>query len=303
MSRIYYFVYSLILSVFFLPNSALSTPPDWVPAENLQYNMQIVAYFQLENNSYSINPEDLVAGFVNGECRGLATPLVEADGRIFLSIGSNVNSGETVNFKAFIAETGQIANLSQTLPFIDQEAIGEYNDPFIFTIDFLYPPATYIINATAGDNGTIDPAGAIEIIHGNNQTFTFAADESYAIFDVVIDGESMGIIDSYEFENVTEAHSIAVSFSLIQAIDAQLKNEIKIFPNPAKSAITVVIDFNGNQDYIYQILDLKGQLIREGRLTQLANKIQLNDLKAGTYLLSIPSAAQKFSPVAIQKIN
>lgn len=303
MSKIYCFVYSLLLSVIFLPNSVLATPPDWVPAENLQYNMQIVAYFQLEDNSYSINPEDLVAGFVNGECRGLATPLVEADGRIFLSIGSNVNSGETVDFKAFIAETGQIANLSQTLPFLDQEAVGEYNDPFIFTIDFLYPPATYIINATAGDNGTINPVGAIEIIHGNNQTFTFTADENYAIFDVVIDGESMGIIDSFEFENVTEAHSIAVSFSLIQSIDSQLKNDIKIFPNPAKSAITVAIDFNGNQDYIYQILDLKGRLVREGRLTQLTNKIQLNDLKAGTYFLSLPSAAQKFSPIVIQKFD
>ena len=303
MSKFYNFFLSLLLAIFFLPTTVLATPPNWVPAENLQYNMQIVAYFQLEDNSYSINPDDLVAGFVNGECRGLASPLVEADGRIFLSIGSDVNSGETVVFKAYIAETGQLANLTQTLPFIDQEAVGEYNDPFIFTIDILYPPAIYIINATAGENGSIDPSGAVEIVHGNNQMFTFTADENYEVFDVIIDGESMGMLDSYEFENVMEAHSIAVVFSLIQSIDAQLTNEIKIFPNPTKDAITVDIDFKGNHDYLYQISNLKGQLIREGKLTHLSMQIQLQGLKAGNYLLSIISPKEVFAPVVIQKVN
>lgn len=303
MSKIYHFFYSLILTIFFLPTTVLATPPNWVPADNLQFNMQIVAFFQLEDNSYSVNPNDLIAGFVNGECRGLASPLTEADGRIFLSIGSDVNSGETVVFKAYIAETGQLANLTQTLPFIDQEAVGEYNDPFIFTIDLLYPPAIYIINATAGDNGTVDPSGAVEVVHGNNQMFTFTADENYEVFDVIIDGESMGMIDNYEFENVNEAHSIAVFFSLLQSINAQLTNEIKIFPNPANDAITVNIDFKGNHDYPYQISDLKGQVIREGKLTTQSMQIQLHGLKAGNYLFSIISAKQGFVPVVIQKID
>ncbi len=303
MSKFYYFFYSLILTIFFLPTTVLATPPNWVPTDNLQYNMQIVAYFQLEDNSYSINPDDLVAGFVNGECRGLASPLLEADGRIFLSIGSNVNSGETVVFKAYIAETGQLANLTQTLPFIDQEAVGEYNDPFIFTIDILYPPAIYTINATAGENGSIDPSGAVEVTHGNNEMFTFTADENYEVFEVIIDGESMGMLDIYEFENVMEAHSIAVVFSLIQSIDAQLTNEIKVFPNPAKDAITVDIDFKGNHDYPYQISNLKGQVIREGKLTPASRQIQLDELKAGNYLLSIISQKEVFTPVVIQKVN
>ncbi|MCK9453361.1 MAG: T9SS type A sorting domain-containing protein [Bacteroidales bacterium] len=303
MSKIYQFFSSLILAIFIFPITVSATPPNWVPAENLQFNMQIVAYFQLEDNSYSINPNDLIAGFVNGECRGLASPLVEADGRIFLSIGSNVSSGETVVFKAYLSETGQIANLSQTLPFIDQEAVGDYNNPFIFTIDLLYPPATYIINATAGNNGTIDPAGAVEVVHGNNQLFTFTADENYTVFDVIVDGESLGILDSFEFENVTEVHSIAVSFSLIQSLQTPLSNEIKVFPNPAKDAITVDIDLKGNQDYPYQISDLKGQVIREGKLTPASRQIQLHELKSGNYIFSIISPKEEFAPVVIQKVN
>jgi len=303
MSKIYRFFLSLLLANFIFPITGSATPPNWVPADNLQFNMQIVAYFQLEDNSYSVNPNDLVAGFVNGECRGLATPLVEADGRIFLSIGSDISSGETVIFKAYLSETGQIANLTQTLPFIDQEAVGDYNTPFIFTIDLLYPPATYIINASAGDHGTIDPAGAIEVIHGNNQLFTFAADENFEVFDVVIDGESMGILESFEFENLTEAHSIAVSFSLIQSLNVKLSDEIKVFPNPAKEAITVTIDIKGNHVLPYQISDLKGQVVLEGTLSHSGMQIQLHKLKAGNYLFSIPSAEYKFAPVVIYKIE
>jgi len=303
MSKIYRFFLSLLLANFIFPITGSTTPPNWVPADNLQFNMQIVAYFQLEDNSYSVNPNDLVAGFVNGECRGLATPLVEADGRIFLSIGSDVSSGETVVFKAYLSETGQIANLTETLPFIDQEAVGDYNVPFIFTIDLLYPPATYMINATAGDHGTINPAGTVEVVHGNNQLFTFTADENYAVFDVIVDGESLGILNSFEFENVTEAHSIAVSFSLIQSIDVKLNNEIKIFPNPAKDAITVTIDIKGNHVFPYQISDLKGQVVLKGTLSQSPMQIQLHKLKAGIYLFSIPGATQKFNPVVVNKIE
>jgi hypothetical protein len=303
MSKIYQFFLSLLLANFIFPITGSTTPPNWVPADNLQFNMQIVSFFQLQDDTYSINPNDLVAGFVNGECRGLATPLVEADGRIFLSIGSDVSSGETVVFKAFLSETGQIADLAETLPFIDQEAVGDYNDPFIFTIDLLYPPATYTINATAGDHGTIDPAGAVEVIHGSNQLFTFTVEENYEVFDVVIDGESLGMLDSFEFENVTEAHTIAVSFSLIQSIDMQLSNEINVFPNPAKEAITVTIDIKGNQGFPYQISDLKGQVVLKGTISHSPMQIQLHKLKAGNYLFSIPSAEYKFAPVVVHKIE
>ena len=40
--------------------------------------------------------------------------------------------------------------------------------------------------------------------------------QGYAVSDVKIDGESVGVVTSYSFENVRKAHTIAVSFATIK---------------------------------------------------------------------------------------
>ncbi len=73
---------------------------------------------------------------------------------------------------------------------------------------------TYTITATAGDNGTITPSGEISVEHGATQTFTITPDEGFFIEEVVVDGESMGALESYTFENITQNHSIHATFAL-----------------------------------------------------------------------------------------
>ena len=70
----------------------------------------------------------------------------------------------------------------------------------------------YIITASAGENGSISPNGAVEVVEGSNQTFVIAAEEGYEIESLTVDGTAVNADASYTFENVTAAHTIAVTF-------------------------------------------------------------------------------------------
>ncbi|HPE18970.1 MAG TPA: M14 family zinc carboxypeptidase [Tenuifilaceae bacterium] len=71
---------------------------------------------------------------------------------------------------------------------------------------------TYIITATASENGTISPSGEVVCEHGASQQFTFMASENYHISNVLVDGESVGVVSSYTFQDVSSSHTIEVFF-------------------------------------------------------------------------------------------
>ena len=71
----------------------------------------------------------------------------------------------------------------------------------------------YTIEAEAGRGGEITPDGRVRVDRGDNQTFRITADEGYEIADVIVDGESVGAVSSYTFENVRKNHTISVTFT------------------------------------------------------------------------------------------
>ena len=77
------------------------------------------------------------------------------------------------------------------------------------------PPAedTFTITASAGQGGSITPSGAVSVEKNGSQTFTITPSEGYEIAAVIVDGTSQGAVDTYTFENVTEAHTITASFT------------------------------------------------------------------------------------------
>ena len=84
----------------------------------------------------------------------------------------------------------------------------------------------YTITATAGEGGSITPAGEVSVKEGASQTFAITASEGYAIADVLVDGQSVGAVDSYTFENVTANHTIAALFTKT-ASDVQFDNDFE----------------------------------------------------------------------------
>ncbi len=71
----------------------------------------------------------------------------------------------------------------------------------------------YTITASAGANGSISANGVITVCQNVNITYTITANTGYFIADVIVDGNSLGAVSSYTFNNVIANHSINASFS------------------------------------------------------------------------------------------
>ena len=71
----------------------------------------------------------------------------------------------------------------------------------------------YTITATAGEGGSITPNGDVSVKEGASQTFAVAAGNGYKIADVLVDGSSVGAVESYTFAEVKANHTITVSFN------------------------------------------------------------------------------------------
>ena len=74
------------------------------------------------------------------------------------------------------------------------------------------PSQIHTITATAGEGGSIDPSGAVQINDGKSKTFTITPDAGRFISDVKVDGNSVGTPTTYTFSKVTADHTIEVTF-------------------------------------------------------------------------------------------
>lgn len=75
------------------------------------------------------------------------------------------------------------------------------------------PGVTHTITASAGEGGSISPSGRVTVADHGSRSFSITADEGYAIQNVLIDGVNMGPRGSYTFTDVTEDHTISVTFT------------------------------------------------------------------------------------------
>ena len=74
----------------------------------------------------------------------------------------------------------------------------------------------FTITATADEHGSITPNGTVNVNRNDTAAFTITPDSGYEIADVLVDGQSVGAVSSYTFENVTADHTIAASFRAVE---------------------------------------------------------------------------------------
>lgn len=70
----------------------------------------------------------------------------------------------------------------------------------------------YTITASSGGNGSITPSGNVTVNRNAEQSFTIIPAAGYAILKVMVDGVNIGVVDRYTFRDVTENHTISVTF-------------------------------------------------------------------------------------------
>ena len=82
----------------------------------------------------------------------------------------------------------------------DVDAQAAALEAAVEALEEIQVPETYTITASAGEGGSIDPSGEVTVNAGETQTFTITADEGYVIADVKVNGESVGVVESYEMD-------------------------------------------------------------------------------------------------------
>jgi hypothetical protein len=70
-----------------------------------------------------------------------------------------------------------------------------------------------IIDAAAAANGMINPSGYVPVTLGGSKQFTITPNNGYYISDVAVDGDSLGALNAYTFEHVSDAHTITATFA------------------------------------------------------------------------------------------
>ena len=97
---------------------------------------------------------------------------------------------------------------------------------------------TYTIVSSAGQDGSVSPAGFVSLTHGADQTFTFIPDTGYHIENIVVDGSSAGAVSSYTFTNITADHTISASFAVNSyTITASAESNGTVSPSGSVSAV------------------------------------------------------------------
>lgn len=120
--------------LFIISNTAFGQSPDWSVNENkFQYTMSFEGFLNVDGKTLT-SSNDKVAAFVNGECRGIASPIyVQTEKKyvVYLTVFSNTDN-EIVNFKIYDAANNAIKNVEKTKVFENNKHYGDLFQSYSF---------------------------------------------------------------------------------------------------------------------------------------------------------------------------
>lgn len=146
-----------------------------------------------------------------------------------------------------------------------------------------FAQSTYTIQASAGANGIITPSGTINVAQGANQTFAMIPNTGYEVQAVYIDGNSVGVLTSYTFTNVTANHQIYVTFMHVDSVEENDDLALEIYPNPTNGEFTV--EYEDLQHIC--IVNPLGQIVYNAEVESNQVHIDLSGMVKGVYIIQI----------------
>ncbi|MCL2289941.1 MAG: InlB B-repeat-containing protein [Bacteroidetes bacterium] len=181
---------------------------------------------------------------------------------------------------------------------ITEETIWNYTQDMTVTANWLLG-TSHTITATATQGGTISPSGNVAVTEGTSRTFTITPNEEYIILDVLVNGESVGAVNTHTFENVVAPHTIHAIFSGLAIVEVENFQPLQIVPNPANHTIELrIANYELRTDQI-EFYNAFGQLVKSvpfaGQTSKdvTTQKINISDLSAGIYVVRVGDKAAK----------
>ncbi len=182
-----------------------------------------------------------------------------ADGAVYtISIGSTNSEGISKTISKEGIGTGNPVSLGLKGDTVSLgSTVGEGDDPYDGAGITIEPAIErYELLAVAGEGGSVTPEGATVLNAGENALVRIAADEGYSIGDVVVDGQSVGPVSQWYFEDVTDHHTLEATFKRdLSDVEVTLEQNKFAYDGEEKTPAVTVVDPEGNEltelvDYI-----------------------------------------------------
>ena len=128
---------------------------------------------------------------------------------------------------------------------VNQESKGKSNF-YVFTdieddyqtIEAIFTPTRFNINAAAGQGGSITPTGSTIVKEGNDQKYSIISNNLYEINEIYVDSKPIGKLNTYSFLSVSSNHSISATFKKMPVITASSGENGTIEPKGSISVPT-----------------------------------------------------------------
>ncbi|UCD29144.1 MAG: hypothetical protein JSV03_01275, partial [Planctomycetota bacterium] len=128
-----------------------------------------------------------------------------------------------------------------------------------YSLDVQCAPS-YTITASAQYGGIITPAGTTIVNEGGSQTYTINAHAGNSVQEVLVDGATVGVVNSYTFTNVTADHTIVATFNVPPEACVDISDvPLDVKRHGAPANIMFVIDDSGSMDWEYMTTDDDGK--------------------------------------------
>ncbi len=69
------------------------------------------------------------------------------------------------------------------------------------------------VTVTAGENGSADPAGTVNVDYGSELTVTFSSNTGYGVDALLVNGQMVAAVSRYTFTDIREDQSISATFA------------------------------------------------------------------------------------------
>ena len=120
-------------------------------------------------------------------------------------------------------------------------------------------PFKYTITTSAGSNGSITPSATVN--YGSSKTINMSPSTGYEVNEVIVDGINKGKITTYTFNNITDNHTISVTFKkldeqkfTVNCTTVQNGN-ISVSPTSATVGTKITIYVNPSEGYRLKQID------------------------------------------------
>ena len=157
-------------------------------------------------------------------------------------------------------------------------------------------PFKYTITTSAGSNGSITPSATVN--YGSSKTINMSPNTGYEVNEVIVDGVNKGKITTYTFNNITDNHTISVTFKkldeqkfTVNCTTVQNGN-ISVSPSSATAGTKITIYVNPSEGYRLKQIDSSPTVtINNNQFTMPAQNVTLTpvfeQIEVQTYAITV----------------